>query len=165
MSTVVEEYSLITNFASTLSSTQYVIDRQVEGLTHEDSVQQLPFRGNCLNWMLGHIVASRERMYTLLDVPFAWADDKYDPYRSGSEPITTSEEALLFEEILADLKSSTEALQEAANAASSDHLFSTPEGSERTIIQQLLGLTWHETYHAGQAEIYRQLAGKDDKIF
>ena len=29
----------------------YILNRQIEGLTHEDSLLQLPFRGNCLNWV------------------------------------------------------------------------------------------------------------------
>ncbi len=30
--------------------------------------------------------------------------------------------------------------------------------------QQLDGLAWHETYHVGQAELLRHLAGKDDQV-
>ena len=43
-----------------------VIKQQVDGLTHEDSLLQLPFRGNCLNWVLGHILVSRNRALTLI---------------------------------------------------------------------------------------------------
>ena len=37
-------------------------------------------------------------------------------------------------------------------------------GSERTLRQALDGLHWHETYHTGQLELLRQLAGKDDAL-
>ena len=38
----------------------WVVTNQTKGLTHEDSLLQLPFRGNCLNWVLGHCLVSRE---------------------------------------------------------------------------------------------------------
>ena len=36
-----------------------VIKAQTKGLSHADSLLQLPFRGNCLNWVLGHIAGTR----------------------------------------------------------------------------------------------------------
>ena len=45
----------------------HVVRRQTEGLSHEDSLIQPPFRGNCLNWVLGHIVATRNQIMTLLE--------------------------------------------------------------------------------------------------
>lgn len=43
-----------------------IIQRQAEGLAHADSVLQLPFRGNCFNWVLGHILESRNTILGLL---------------------------------------------------------------------------------------------------
>ena len=37
----------------------WVVTNQTDDLTHDDSLLQLPFRGNCLNWILGHILVSR----------------------------------------------------------------------------------------------------------
>lgn len=35
---------------------------------------------------------------------------------------------------------------------------------ERTLGERVLGLYFHETYHTGQTEILRQLAGVDDRV-
>ncbi len=35
---------------------------------------------------------------------------------------------------------------------------------ERTLGERVLELYFHETYHTGQTEILRQLAGVDDKV-
>jgi len=43
-----------------------IIKAQTEGLSHADSLLQLPFRGNCLNWVLGHIAANRNTMLLFL---------------------------------------------------------------------------------------------------
>ena len=38
-----------------------VLKMQTAGLSHEDSLLQPPFRGNCLNWVLGHTTANRDK--------------------------------------------------------------------------------------------------------
>jgi hypothetical protein len=60
-----------------------VIRRQVDGLTHEDSLLQLPFRGNCLNWVLGHIVATRNRALALLGEPPIWSEAEAARYATA----------------------------------------------------------------------------------
>ena len=69
----------------------FVTDRNVEGLTHEDSLKQPREGGNCLNWNLGHLVRARLAMLQVLgaDAPYAMTD--YDVYEN--EPITSSDQA------------------------------------------------------------------------
>jgi len=43
-----------------------IIKMQTEGLTHQDSLLQLPFRGNCLNWVVGHLLTNRCNIIRLL---------------------------------------------------------------------------------------------------
>lgn len=40
----------------------------LDGLTHEDSLVQPP-SGNCINWMLGHLLVHRHRMLETLGEP------------------------------------------------------------------------------------------------
>ena len=37
-----------------------IAQMQAKDLTHEDSLLQPPFRGNCLNWVLGHMLSNRD---------------------------------------------------------------------------------------------------------
>ena len=83
-----------------------IIRRQAAGLTQEESLRQPPFRGNCLNWVVGHLADYRDHILRAL----------------GAEPVMG-------------------------------------EAGER-----LFFWYFHETYHVGQTELLRQLAGKDDKI-
>ena len=46
----------------------WLIERHVEGLSHEESVLQPPFPANCLNWVLGHIISRRNSALELLGV-------------------------------------------------------------------------------------------------
>jgi methionine salvage enolase-phosphatase E1 len=48
--------------------------------------------------------------------------------------------------------------------ASHEVLLTWHEETQSTILERLQSLVWHETYHIGQLEPLRQLAGKNDKI-
>jgi uncharacterized protein YciI len=143
-----------------------VIRMQADGLTHAESLLQLPFRGNCLNWVLGHILANRNRVIDLLgETPF-WDEAEVSRYARGSEPIASEGQALPLERLLGNLDRSQE-LIEAGLAQVTPQDMATPiAGDERgrALGELLLGLHWHETYHVGQLEILRQLAGKDDQV-
>ena len=43
-----------------------IIKMQTENITHEESLIQLPFRSNCLNWVVGHVLANRCNILDLL---------------------------------------------------------------------------------------------------
>src|SRR5690349_4008335 len=78
-----------------------VLQRQINGLTHEQSLLQLPFRGNCLNWVMGHLVERRDRMLELLDkAPFLTAEQR-TRYERNSPPVLNGDDAMPFETLLA----------------------------------------------------------------
>ena len=147
-------------------TTHRLIKMQTDGLTHADSLLQLPFRGNCLNWVLGHIVVGRNEVLELLDAAAIWTVSEIDRYVSGSEPITRDEQALPLERLLQDLDESQRRITDVLAPGSPEVLgraVQTKRG-ERTVGELVAGLHWHETYHTGQLELLRQLAGKDDAI-
>jgi uncharacterized damage-inducible protein DinB len=152
--------------ASYMNTNNYVIQKQTEGLSHADSVVQLPFRGNCMNWVLGHIVSSRGDMLEILGGEPPLTAEENALYETRSEPITNVEDGLPLERLLAGLEESGEQVQALLAEASPDTLlqiFNEERGSTR--LDALLGLIWHETYHAGQFEYLRQAAGTNDRVF
>ena len=50
----------------------WLIKCHTEGLTHDDSLLQPPFRTNCLNWVLGHIISRRNSAMELLGQASYW---------------------------------------------------------------------------------------------
>jgi hypothetical protein len=146
--------------------THRVIHMQTAGLSHADSLLQPPFRGNCLNWVLGHILVGRDQVLDLLDGPQIWGEEKAARYRSGSDPVTGEQQALPLERLLADLDLSQKRIQAALESSSPLFLAepAEPGQSERSRGQAVAFLHWHETYHSGQLELLRQLAGKNDAI-
>jgi uncharacterized protein YciI len=143
-----------------------VIRMQADGLTHAESLLQLPFRGNCFNWVAGHILANRNRVVDLLgEVPF-WGEEEISRYARGSEPIASEGQALPLERLLKDLERSQELIEAGLARVTPQEMAAGPAGGgqDPTLGELLVGLHWHETYHVGQLEILRQLAGKDDAV-
>ena len=44
----------------------WVVRAQTEGITHENSLCQPPFRGKCLNWVLGHLAQYQDQVLAVL---------------------------------------------------------------------------------------------------
>ncbi len=142
-----------------------VIVAQLDGLTHEDSLLQVPFRGNCLNWVLGHILTYRATMLTIIGAEPLNGAEAYERYGHGSEPVVADgPDVINLETMRADLALTHERLSAGLPAMTEEDLAHQPEGEERTLIERLGFLSWHDAYHTGQTEYLRQLAGTDDKV-
>ena len=66
-----------------------LIRRFVDGISHEESVLQLPFEHNCLNWILGHIVTNRSHVLETVGAEHAWQDET-DPLGSNAIEVQLS---------------------------------------------------------------------------
>jgi len=146
-----------------------VIQRQLKGLTHEDSLLQLPFRGNCLNWVLGHIAWSRERMLKALNESLVWDAEQKARYQRDSQPVTGGEDALRLEVILDVLNIQQERILAALKSKTAEDLKPMsveiiPGAPPQSIGDWMHFLVWHEAYHVGQTELLRQLTGVNDKV-
>jgi DinB superfamily len=142
--------------------TYRVIHWQLDGVTHEESLLQPPFRGNCLNWVLGHIVFGRESVLKLLGEDLPWTETEIASYRSNTEPITNAEQALPLEMLLGKLEESHKRILTGLKRITPDK-WEAPINDE-TVAEKIAFSHWHETYHVGQLELLRQLAGKNDKV-
>ena len=149
----------------TLERHQWVIDEQAKDITQADSLLQLPFRSNCFNWVLGHIVAYRDKMLALLGESPVTADEEMTLYRRGSQPLMPENEAVDIDILLAASRQALQRLGLAIKDVSDERLDTTYDEERGSQVRDRLEfLIWHEAYHLGQLEILRQLAGKDDAI-
>ena len=144
-----------------------IIKSQTQGLSHADSVLQLPFRSNCLNWTLGHIATSRCNMLQALGEKSILSEAQHKRYGYGSEPVCADgEDILKLEQLLTVLEQSQKALTACLQTIGAEELAREVQSflGTTTLGQLVFFLYWHETYHTGQTEALRQLAGKDDKV-
>lgn len=59
----------------------------LEGISEEEALIQPPSGGNCVNWILGHVISSREQVLHYLGEAELWEEDLARRYSRGSEPI------------------------------------------------------------------------------
>ena len=159
-------YSEANTITQSFALTQRIIHLQTEGLTHADSLLQPPFRGNCLNWVLGHIVEGRNRALVALGEQPVWSEAETARYQRGAAPITRDEQARPLEQLLRDLDESQDRIAAALAHLTPEALAQPVPGDqrERSLGAYVAALHWHETYHTGQLELQRQLAGTNDAI-
>jgi uncharacterized damage-inducible protein DinB len=138
-----------------------VLHMQTRGLTHEDSLLTPPFRANCLNWVLGHIITYRNQALAWLGGDPVLDNEQSAPYNRESEPLR-AQDALPLEQLLAGLDASQERLEAALAGLRAEDLERPVD--DRTLAQRLTFAFWHEAYHTGQTELLRQLTGVDDKV-
>ena len=144
-----------------------IVQRQTRGLSHSDSLIQPPVRGNCLNWVLGHLAVNRDRVITLLGSEPLLTDEQRSLYESESNPITSeTDNPLELGSLLAILERGQDLIDRRIADLPEAKLNHSPEGSKtsQTLGQILFGLYFHDTFHTGQTELLRQLAGTDDKV-
>ena len=145
-----------------------IVKMQAAGLTQADSLVQLPFRSNCFNWVLGHLLSNRRTVLKLLGDEQTIPEAQIARYEYGSEPVTGEEEGVLsVETLLALLDKAQAQIARRLDAISDEELARPmlPFGTrERTLGEWLFFFYFHDCYHVGQTEILRQAAGKNDKI-
>ena len=148
-----------------LQSNHYVILKQAQGVTHEQSIQKPLYAVNCFNWVLGHILQHRDIMLELLDEPAVMPPDEAEYYKAGSKPIEEGDTVTPFPRLMDMLTVSQERLMAKLGSIDAEALSKLPSsGGDNTIGSRLNRLVWHETYHVGQTEYTRQIAGKQDRI-
>ena len=148
-----------------LERNKWVIDAQTAGLDDAASVLQAGFRANCLNWVVGHIVASRDEVLRALGEATLLSRDQTALYARESEPIHGSDSPHVpLERLLGLLGESQAVIASALTTLSEDELHGPLGPSGQSLLEWLSFLVWHETYHAGQTDVLRQLAGTDDKV-
>ena len=74
-----------------------VLKKNLEGVTHDESLLQPPGGANCLNWVLGHVVATRDVALELLHQQPIWSKEDAALYRRGSAPIRDASKARPFD--------------------------------------------------------------------
>ena len=144
-----------------------LIHDQTNGLSHADTLIQPQPGGNCMNWVLGHLLESQVSMLLALG-----GNSPIDPvsmarYKRESTPITTDGDDILSLEVLLDGHDKVHAAITARLSEMSDVDFDVEiQHGERKVIRgwKVFFLHFHYTYHIGQLEQLRQLAGKTEKV-
>ena len=130
--------------------------RMVDGMSDAQADVALSEGGSTMRWLLGHIVAYRDAMLRLLDGQSVWDEATAAPFKRG----TAAAGGPALSDLLEALRTQGARLTTAFDAADADTL---ARPSQRASLGNLGGEiefgVWHDTYHMGQAALYRRAAG------
>ncbi len=167
MSTTIDAPVLTaTGLVDMLALNLVLLGHQTKGLTHEDSLLQPQPRGNCLNWVVGHLVRHREYMLQDLELAPEVGEGIIGRYDRGSKPVTEDGTDIVpLPNLLEILQRQQDRLAEALTGASAAELSRpAPLNDQKSTGEHLHFLAWHEATHVGMTELLRQLAGTDDQV-
>ncbi len=143
---------------------QYVMQVNLDGVDDAGSLIQPQSHGNCINWILGHIVATRNALFGLLGGEPALAGMEAARYERGSQPIREKNEGLPLERLQAAYAASQVRLIPLLEGLAEDDLARSSDGEEESLAEQLVMLAFHESYHAGQIGLLRRIIGMEAAI-
>jgi hypothetical protein len=157
----------ISDLNKMLSIEHELIHDQTNGLSHADTLIQPQPGGNCMNWVLGHLLESQVSMLKALD-----GNSPVDPvtlarYKRESAPITADgEDVLSLEDLLVGHDKVYAAIAARLTEMSEADFDVEIQQGERKVLRgwRVFFLHFHYTYHIGQLEQLRQLAGKTEKV-
>jgi uncharacterized damage-inducible protein DinB len=149
--------------------TQAVVRANTAGLTHEDSLIQPQPGGNCLNFVVGHLVNVYDKILPLLGQEPVLGDAVVR-YERGSPALRDPSEAMELSELLAAFDTQTERFQAGLATLTPEALERPAPGPDSNgelteTVRSLLGtILFHQAYHAGQTGLLRRIAGKPGAI-
>jgi hypothetical protein len=160
---------MLTNqdFIRLFSIEHNLIKMQTEGLTQADTLIQPQPSGNCMNWVLGHTLENQVGILKLLGQEPPVDEAELEIYRRESAPISADGPQILSLESLLEGHEKVHKQLAACLAGMTDADFAREmefRGRTVTLGWRFLFLHFHYTYHVGQLELLRQLAGRSEKL-
>jgi uncharacterized damage-inducible protein DinB len=154
--------------ATQLALNHRILTRTLDGIDHEASLQTPPAGGNCINWIVGHVVATRDSMLAVVGEEKQWEKPRRQLYGRGSASMTAAN-ALPLSELQSAFETAQQRLLAALAALPEDRLaasaaFTFPGNTEETNASLLASLASHEAYHIGQTAILRRMLGRPGAI-
>ncbi len=135
----------------------------VKDLSDQDALVQPAPDGNCLAWVVGHLVSSRDSALKLVGAGAFWDPESTKRYARGSAPVRGPGDGKPLAALLADFDLSQERLTAWLKSAP-DSAWTSPLEGWGTVAKGLFFLHFHEAYHIGQTGVLRRLAGKKGAI-
>lgn len=140
----------------------FVFERNLAGVTNEESLQRPQPGGNTMNWIVGHVVRTRNQALGLLGEKPLFDDAEFEAYGANASAAARS---LSVDELKRRFDALGPALDGALRRSSPQQLsaaapFSPTGNPNETVGSLLASIAFHEAYHLGQTGLSRRLLGK-----
>ena len=144
--------------AKQLGYTAFSFAKNLEEVSHDDSLTQPQAFGNCMNWVVGHIVYHRNVIHRVLGIDPVAPADAVERYARGSKPLTAADDATSIDTLKSLFEKSQDVLIPYLENLSDDELHRNADDAPLAI--KVAGLVFHESYHMGQLGLIRRVMGK-----
>jgi len=148
-----------------LQMVDYVLKANAGDLSHEESLVQPKADGNCLNYVLGHMVAIRCHFLRGFGASAPWTSEEGAVYDRNAPPLTDPAKARPLSEIWAALEQTTQGMTEVISKFTPAQLaqkapFSPVDNPDETVGSLASAFVFHDAYHAGQTGLLRRVVGR-----
>jgi hypothetical protein len=137
-----------------LKSSHLVLNLNLKDITHEESLVAAPGGGNSINWIVGHIIVSRDDIRELLGLDRLYGDEM-KMYQRGAEAVKPAE-LFQFSKLMEMYNDGQHILEEKMKHTD------LRDNDEK--YRMVTFLAFHEAYHSGQTGILRRIIGKEGVI-
>lgn len=146
-----------------------VVRRNVEGLTEEDSLNQPQPGGNCLNWVVGHLLCTYDTVLPVIGQEPVLGTSALKRYERGSEELHEAGEAIPLADLLVAWDESAKRVEAGLGTLTAERMdelapFSPSKNPKETVRSLLTTVFFHQAYHTGQTGLLRRIAGKEGAI-
>lgn len=146
-----------------------VVRRNVEGLTQEDSVNQPQPGGNCLNWVIGHLLSVYDLVLPALGQEPVMGTNALKRYERGSAELHEAGEAIPLTDLLTAWDEAAKRVEAGLGTLTAERMdepapFSPSKNPKETVRSLLATVFFHQAYHTGQTGLLRRIAGKEGAI-
>jgi DinB family protein len=146
-----------------------VVRRNVEGFTQEDSLKQPEPGGNCLNWVLGHLLCIYDQVLPGIGQEPVLGVGALKRYERGSAELHNAGEALPLADLLAAWDEAAKRVEAGLGTLTAEKMdarapFSPSNNPKETLRSLLAAVFFHQAYHSGQTGLLRRIAGKEGAI-
>jgi hypothetical protein len=146
-----------------------VLRVNVDGVTHAESLIQPQPAGNCLNFVVGHLVAVYNNALPLVGQELVMERAALERYQRGAPPLTDPAEAMDLGELMAAWATAAERMDAGLAGLAPEVLDQpapfSPSGDPNETVRSLVAtVLFHQAYHAGQTGVLRRVTGHEGAI-
>lgn len=145
-----------------------VVRMNTDGLSQAESLIAPMPAGNCLNWVVGHLLCVYNNVLPGIGQTPVMEKEELSRYDRGSAPID-ADSALDLNFLLVALDKAVDRFDTGLHGLTSEALdekapFSPSQNPDETVRSLMSTVLFHQSYHAGQTGLLRRIAGKPGAI-
>lgn len=139
-----------------------ILERNSMDISDEEGLLLPEKGGNCINWMVGHITATRNILLEMMGEGPAMPQEMAGLYKRGSTHVISTSNAVPLPRLLEWYGLSQQALVKALGKMNEDAL--NKKVNNNRLVDEIAGFHFHEAYHIGQIGYCRRIIGKAGMI-